>query len=148
MFGFAKLFSVGALAISASAAPLLDAVVGANVDALGLAKVNAGVGAHARDVVDAAVGADVLGLVGLNVDAAVGRRDLVDAAVGADVLGLVGLNVDAAVGRRDDASKSLQAVIGDVVTQLNPLVGQLSKLSCCSYSAHELIIFFSRAHRY
>ena len=60
MFGFAKLFTVGALAISASAAPILDAVLGADVDVLGLAKVDAGANVIARDIADVEAGAKAI----------------------------------------------------------------------------------------
>ena len=101
MFGFAKLFTVGALAISASAAPLLDAVAGVDADVLGLVKADAGAAAHVRDLAEVEA-ANVLGLVGLAADAEV------------------------EVERRDDATKSLQAVIADLTTQLNPVVAELS----------------------
>ena len=57
MFGFAKLFTVGALAISASAAPLINADAAADVDVLGLAKVDAGAIVNVRDIADVEAGA-------------------------------------------------------------------------------------------
>ena len=104
MFGFAKLFTVGALAISASAAPLINADAAADVNVLGLAKVDAGAIVNVRDIADVEAGAkaDVLGLVNL------------------------GLGLDAEVGRRDDATKTLQSVIADLTSQLTPVVSQIS----------------------
>ena len=104
MFGFAKLFTVGALAISASAAPLINADAAADVNVLGLAKVDAGAIVNVRDIAE------------------------VETGLKADVLGLVGIGADAEVevGRRDDATKTLQSVIADASSQLTPLINELS----------------------
>ncbi|KZV61493.1 hypothetical protein PENSPDRAFT_693382, partial [Peniophora sp. CONT] len=116
MFGFAKLFTVGALATSAFAAPLLDAALGADADVLGLVGAKVGAAAHARDIAE------------------------VEAGAAANVLGLVGLKagVDAEVGRRDDATKSLQSVIADLSSQLNPVVAQITALTGTGKTVDEI----------